>query len=382
MEKLIQRQKIERRVPRIHEYSESIPQNIGIKNAAGAPSSVASIILPVRPHPTQGVVHNWFYARLQSIGAQLMNSHLCYLLACMLVVILSPSVLNAHSSIFVYALQAPLFQLPTIEDNYLPVYISRSAVEVRSDNSTLENYNAVQTRQYIVQSGQTLSELSEIHNVTMSTLVSFNSISNARALRAGSTYVVPDREGILYTVKGNDNIEDIAQSNNISVNTVLDVNNLQSASLESGQTLFLPGAELSDFDLRLSLGELFALPTYGRRSSGFGYRNDPFTNVRRFHYGIDIAAPTGTPISASMEGRVSYIGEQSRGYGKYVIIRHPGGFQSLYAHMNGFNVRSNQSVVRGQTIGWIGNTGRSTGPHLHFAIIKNGRFVNPNQYLY
>jgi len=327
------------------------------------------------------VASTWAFV-LESICAKILNTDICYLAACFVAILFLSFALKAESAMVNFTLQPAIFRLPDIQSAHLPTYVHRQPVKIEDYDQTLRDYASLETNTYVVQNGQTLSELSEIHNVSMSTLISFNEISNARSLLAGSSYTVPDREGILYTVERNDRIESVADRYGVTVNALLDINNLESAALESGQVLFVPGASLSDFDLRLSLGELFANPLYGRRTSGYGYRNDPFTGLRRFHYGVDVAAPTGSAIIAAMEGRVSYIGEQSRGYGKYVIIRHPGGFQSLYGHLNGFNVSTGQSVARGQTIGWVGNTGRSTGPHLHFSIIKDGRFVNPDFYLY
>lgn len=329
------------------------------------------------------ILNKW-HALLDCLIEKATNADLCYVLGLFLATITLSFSFQSSGLISNYASQPVILPLTSqlatqdvsFEINRQPIAISSAITEDAND------FQAFQTEQYTVQSGQTLSELSQLHNISMSTLVSFNKITNARSLRAGSVYSVPDREGLLRTVKAGETLEQIAAQNNITTNELLDVNNLASASLTSGQELFIPGAGLGDFDLRVALGELFTRPVYGRTTSGFGYRPDPFTGVRRFHYGLDIAAPTGTPILASMEGRVSYVDEQQRGYGKYIIIRHPGGFQSLYAHLNGFNVRVGQFVSRGQTIGWIGNTGRSTGPHLHFSIIHNGRFVSPTDYLY
>jgi murein DD-endopeptidase MepM/ murein hydrolase activator NlpD len=111
-------------------------------------------------------------------------------------------------------------------------------------------------------------------------------------------------------------------------------------------------------------------------------RNDPFTGRRRFHNGIDLAGPIGTPIGAAMPGTVVHTEAQTGNYGKFVIVRHDGGFQTLYAHLDSFAVRKGQYVSQGQTIGSMGNTGRSTGPHLHFSIIRNGSFVDPLGFLH
>lgn len=317
------------------------------------------------------------------------NTDLCFVASVFIAIVALSMVLQPDGAIVNHTFQPAVFRLPQIEAGTgggggggLSVYINSQEVEAPLVEYDPDDFSTFQAQTHVVKNGQTISELAGLHNVSMSTLISFNQIGNARSLQAGSDYSVPDREGILHTVKSNETIEQIAERHVLSVNELLDVNDLASASLESGQELFIPGAALGDFDLRLALGELFARPVSGRISSRFGYRSDPFSGVRRFHYGLDIAASTGVPVLASMEGTVSYIGDQSRGYGKYIILRHPGGFQSLYAHLNGFNIRTGQSISRGQTIGWVGNTGRSTGSHLHFAIIRNGKFVSPVSYLY
>lgn len=115
-------------------------------------------------------------------------------------------------------------------------------------------------------------------------------------------------------------------------------------------------------------------------SSGFGYRADPFTGGAAFHAGLDFKGPIGAPIYSAAAGRVSFVGVQ-QGYGNTVEIDHGNGLMTRYAHMSGFRARLGQSVEAGQVIGLIGNTGRSTGPHLHFEVRINDRAVNPRPFL-
>lgn len=115
-------------------------------------------------------------------------------------------------------------------------------------------------------------------------------------------------------------------------------------------------------------------------SSGFGYRADPFTGGAAFHAGLDFKGPIGAPIYAAATGRVSFVGVQ-QGYGNVVEIDHGNGLLTRYAHMSGFRARVGQPVQAGQVIGLIGNTGRSTGPHLHFEVRINDRAINPRPFL-
>jgi murein DD-endopeptidase MepM/ murein hydrolase activator NlpD len=123
------------------------------------------------------------------------------------------------------------------------------------------------------------------------------------------------------------------------------------------------------------------LPTTGWQTCGYGLREDPFTGQKRLHAGIDIANRVGTPIVASAAGTVSYTGNRGR-LGKTVEIDHGNGFKTIYGHCGEFNVKRGQKVKRGDRIALMGNSGYSTGPHLHYGILKDGRSVNPKKYIY
>ena len=150
--------------------------------------------------------------------------------------------------------------------------------------------------------------------------------------------------------------------------------------IRPGQELFIPGGRLPSRELDRILGKLFIYPTQGRLSSGFGVRPDPFTGIRRFHNGLDLANRQGTPVRAAMTGRVAMVGYNAN-FGKYVILSHPDGYQTLYGHLDEFLVARGQAVKQGQAIGRMGNTGYSTGPHLHFSVFHRGEPVNPSRFL-
>jgi murein DD-endopeptidase MepM/ murein hydrolase activator NlpD len=119
-----------------------------------------------------------------------------------------------------------------------------------------------------------------------------------------------------------------------------------------------------------------------RMASGYGYRTDPFTKKRRFHYGMDFSARKGSPIYATGNGVVKRADNRSSGYGKHIRIDHGFGYISLYAHLSKYNVRRGQRVKRGDIIGYVGNTGRSVGPHLHYEIFKDKKKINPLNFYY
>jgi murein DD-endopeptidase MepM/ murein hydrolase activator NlpD len=121
-------------------------------------------------------------------------------------------------------------------------------------------------------------------------------------------------------------------------------------------------------------------PSDGWVSSRFGYRTSPFTNKREFHKGLDISAPTGTPIYAPAKGKVTFIGRHS-GYGLTLGVTHGSGIYTKYAHLHSVNIKKGQTVTRGELIAYVGNSGRSTGPHLHYEVRLNGVPVNPSRYI-
>ena len=124
---------------------------------------------------------------------------------------------------------------------------------------------------------------------------------------------------------------------------------------------------------------IWPLPGYSP-GSAYGWRIHPIWGDRRFHAGEDIGAPMGTPILAADSGLVTVIPDNGNGYGNYIMINHGGGRVTLYAHMSGFAVSNGATVTQGQTIGYVGSTGNSTGPHLHFEVRVNGATTDPKQY--
>lgn len=119
-----------------------------------------------------------------------------------------------------------------------------------------------------------------------------------------------------------------------------------------------------------------------RMASGFGFRLDPFTKVRKMHKGMDFTSPRGTPIFASGDGVVVRADNRSSGYGKHIRIDHGYGYKTLYAHLYKYNVKKGQKVKRGDVIGFVGSTGRSQAPHLHYEVIKDGNRINPINFYY
>ena len=114
-----------------------------------------------------------------------------------------------------------------------------------------------------------------------------------------------------------------------------------------------------------------------RMASGYGYRIHPIYKTRKMHSGMDFSAKTGTPIYATGDGKISKVRRSRRGYGNHVVIDHGYGYKTLYAHMKKYAVKKGQKVKRGEVIGYVGSTGTSVAPHLHYEVHKDGRKINP-----
>lgn len=148
--------------------------------------------------------------------------------------------------------------------------------------------------------------------------------------------------------------------------------------IEKNVPLTLRKAKQTEYSLSGTPSEWPTLST--RLTSNFGYRTDPFTGRAAFHAGIDIAGKVGDPIYAAGAGKVITTARDGS-HGKYIVVEHPEGLQSWYLHLHDIGVSEGDTVTKGQKIGSLGNTGRSTGPHLHFEIVKGGSPINPLPYL-
>ena len=241
--------------------------------------------------------------------------------------------------------------------------------------------DTLRTRTYTVRTGDTISGIAQAFGLRMDTVISYNGIQDARGLREGSVLALPNTDGLKYRVRRGDNLETIASRHAVALRDLVDWNQLESALIVPGQELFVPGARLSETELNRVFGRLFVYPTAGRMTSRFGNRSDPITGLRRLHNGIDLANAVGTPVKAAMSGRVAMLGYNPN-FGKYIILSHPEGFQTLYGHLDAFLVQKGQRVAQGEMIARMGNTGYSTGSHLHFSIFRRGEPVDPLKYLH
>ena len=234
---------------------------------------------------------------------------------------------------------------------------------------------------HVVARGQTLWDIAKIYGIHIDTIVAANGISDPQRLQVGQKLTILTIDGALHTVRPGDSVWSIARAYQVKTQDIVEANDLSDPSaLRVGQQLVIPGAQAvaaQRYQLVGANGQLrraFDWPARARISSRFGPR------WGSMHYGLDIAVPTGTPIRAAADGRVTWSGPRGS-YGNLVIIDHGQRVETRYAHNSRLAVKAGESVKRGQIIAYSGNTGRSTGPHLHFEIRYRGTAVDPEKYL-
>ena len=239
---------------------------------------------------------------------------------------------------------------------------------------------------HTLQEGESLSEVASRYGISIDALIGANSdISSLDQLPSGIELLVPPTEGLVIVLERGQNITDLLKEYAIDPLEFVEVNAIRTPlDLRPGTMVFLPGVAPTAALERLAKvreeENRYLWPLHGTLTSYYGRRNLGM-GTARFHAGIDIAAPKGTAITAARSGTVVYAGWSNRGYGNLVKIRHSGGDESWYAHQSKMYVTVGQSVAQGETIGAVGSTGLSTGPHLHLEIHEAGKAIDPLSYL-
>lgn len=265
---------------------------------------------------------------------------------------------------------------------------SRGGGEVRSDEGALvadrtpfsaEGADQVapagpdQISLYLVQDGDTLSQVAEMFGVSVNTIVWANDLSSGKDIHPGETLLILPINGVQHTVKKGDTLAAIAKKYSGDKDEIIAYNGLENGELVVGDVVTIPGGEVPEDPKPTGVKTGTKVITSGPNVSGYFIHPIPGTvRTQGLHgyNGVDYGAPVGTPIRAAAGGRVitSRAGGWNGGYGNFVVIEHSNGTQTLYAHNSRNIVWQGQSVVQGQVIGYSGNTGRSTGPHLHFEV--------------
>ncbi len=254
--------------------------------------------------------------------------------------------------------------------------------------------NDVRTSMYVIKSGRSSDELPELKfyryrvkkgdsfwtilakcSLDIDTLISVNSLASPNDVAPGIVLYIPNMRGVIASDLPEEKIKSALVQSRVRPEYLFAVNRTSGYGKDH---LFIPCGKVSSLERSLFLGTGFMYPLNGgRRTSGFGVRRNPFNHRHsEFHSGIDIACPMKSKIFAARDGRVVFAGFKG-GYGNLVVLRHEHGYYSYYGHLSRALVRPGQAVRRGAVIALSGNTGRTTGPHLHFEIRKGGRPVNP-----
>lgn len=240
---------------------------------------------------------------------------------------------------------------------------------VDGDAAELAVVNNGQISTYVVREGDTLSDIAKMFGVSVNTISWANDLRGSR-IAPGQTLVILPISGVKHVVAKGDTLQSIAKKYKADYGEVLAYNGFTSSTkISVGDTVIVPDGEISS-----SVAPTLTY-TASNTQAPSGYYGRPIQGGRRTQglhgrNGIDLGAPIGTPVLASADGTVlTALGSgYNGGYGLYVVIRHPNGTQTLYAHLSQVNVTAGDRVSKGEVIGRVGNTGRSTGPHLHFEI--------------
>ncbi|MFC2095197.1 LysM peptidoglycan-binding domain-containing M23 family metallopeptidase [Candidatus Bipolaricaulota bacterium] len=237
---------------------------------------------------------------------------------------------------------------------------------------------------HTVDDGETVADIATELGVTVANLLASNRLFGGEQLQPDQV-LYASNEGIVHIIQPGQTLTDIARSYAIPVETLTEANDLRDGSIIfAGDRILIPGATTSFWSnvvvLSHGVSSLFIWPLEGEVVSPFGWRVHPVLGDRHNHEGIDIDVPEGTAVRASAGGEVFFYGEQP-GYGNVLIIEHPNGFYSLYGHLADSFVFEGQYVDMGQAVAQSGNTGISSGPHLHFEIRNREYPIDPERYL-
>ena len=234
---------------------------------------------------------------------------------------------------------------------------------------------------YAVQPGDTLTSIAAKFNTSVDSIASINGLPSPDRINPGDHLsVMTNSAGLVVRVAAGDTLWDISARYGIDVEDIVRANKLADpTAIQVGQLLLLPGAAIRSAQAA-SRSVSFIWPADGYVSSGFGWRVHPVTGEELFHEGIDIAADEGSRVYAAGAGTVTFRGWDG-GYGRLIVIEHAGGLETWYGHLSGYEVVQGQRVSAGQIIGYVGQSGTTTGPNLHFEVRKNGKALDPANYL-
>lgn len=259
---------------------------------------------------------------------------------------------------------------------------ARLSESLFSVSSLTASRSAEQFTAYQIKSGDNLWDIAQRNRVSLENLMDINHLKKNSILRVGDKLKIPSEKALIHVVNRGETLWSIANRYNLTVDAMKSANTLRNPNcLNIGDRLTIPSRnsiQIAQANLQpsrgISLGGLLGWPLTGTITSPFGYRRSGF------HHGLDIANEMGSPIKAAAAGQVIFAGWKSV-YGRTVIIEHPDGKTTLYAHTQRNMVQNGQIVKRGQTIATVGMSGNTTGPHLHFEVRIGDKAYDPMKYL-
>ena len=268
-----------------------------------------------------------------------------------------------------WVLRTPAREAPQSADNTIDVS------QAQSVGGGSLSVLPIDIKLYRVRSGDTLSGIAERFGMDLDTIASLNREwgSGVHLIQIGEAIKIPNQDGIYIEI--DKDLDLLCEEKGVPVEVVYSVNGIERSQISPGIELFFPGVQHTGIERSVITGSAFRKPVAGWLTSGFGYRRDPFTQEMHFHRGIDLAAAVGTTVRAALDGKVIVVGKDPV-LGNYIMIRHQINYSTLYGHLSQIWVARGATVTRGQRIGAVGNTGKSTGPHLHFEIRRRGVPIN------
>jgi murein DD-endopeptidase MepM/ murein hydrolase activator NlpD len=257
--------------------------------------------------------------------------------------------------------------------------VSQAAEEEEPVQTPLSAWDLVKV--HVVEKGESLWSIARKYDIDVDTIIGSNELKSYDTINIGQKLTILPFKGVTHKVEKGDSLWSIAQRYGASVDEIIETNELVSQNIQVGQTLLIPGGKLSEAEkerrlliARGGIPEFIRPVSGGWISSRFGMR------WGKMHQGVDLAVSTGTPVKAAASGTVTQAGNAGS-YGLLVIIKHANGYETRYAHNSRITVKVGQYVKQGDIIAYSGNTGNSTGPHLHFEIRVNGKAVDPLNFI-
>lgn len=250
----------------------------------------------------------------------------------------------------------------------------RQSIHVIKSGRDPETLPVLDFYRYRVKPGDSFWTILARTSQNIDTLMTVNNLSSPGQVETGKDIYIPNMRGIIYRLKEGETIASVSSSFQVGARYIEKVNGGPGAR---GGYVFLPCATVSNIERSMFLGTGFIHPLrIGVTTSGFGTRKDPFSDRLQFHRGIDIACPRGSKVHAARDGEVVFTGYQG-GYGLLVVVRHAHDYYTYYGHLSKILVNRGDTINMRDPIALSGNTGRTTGPHLHFEVRKGGTAVNP-----